>query len=162
MSAEASEEEHNLTDPWPDLAGRLTPHGHRLAVRVYYEDTDFSGLVYHASYLKFMERGRSDMLRLLGISHDALNEGVYGEPLSFAVHHMNVSFLKPARIDDLVEIETVVAGVAGARLVLDQTVRRGGVPLVNAAVTVVVVNGAGRARRLPAEVRASLARMALE
>jgi len=144
-------------EPWPDIAGRLTPHGHVLAVRVYYEDTDFSGLVYHASYLKFMERARSDMLRLLGVSHEALDQGAYGEALAFAVRHIDISFLKPARIDDLVEVETVVAKAAGARLILDQTVRRAGDPLVNASVTVVTINAAGRARRLPAVLRNKLA-----
>jgi len=145
------------TDAWPDIAGRLTPRGHVLAVRVYYEDTDFSGLVYHASYLKFMERARSDMLRLLDVSHDAMDQGAYGESLAFAVRHIDVSFVKPARIDDLVEVETVVAKTAGARLVLDQSVRRAGDCLVDATVTVVTINASGRARRLPAAVREKLA-----
>ncbi len=66
------------SEPWPDLAGRLTDDGHVLPVRVYFEDTDFSGWVYHASYLRFMERGRSDFLRLKGIGHDALDKGEHG------------------------------------------------------------------------------------
>lgn len=145
-----------MPDTWPDLAGRLTPHGHLLAVRVYFEDTDFLGVVYHANYLKFMERARSDMLRLLGVGHVELDEGAYGEGLAFAVRHIDVAFLKPARIDDIVEIETVVTKVGGARLVLKQTVRRAGETLATASVMVAIINSAGRARRLPAVVRSKL------
>jgi acyl-CoA thioester hydrolase len=137
------------TESWPDLAGRLVGGGHVLPIRIYFEDTDFSGVVYHANYLCFMERGRSDMLRLLGVSHDALDDGALGERLAFAVHHIDVKFLKPARIDDLVEVETRVAKTAGARLVLDQTVRCRSVRLVEAKVTIVMINADGRARRLP-------------
>lgn len=125
-------------------------------MRVYFEDTDFLGVVYHTNYLKFMERARSDMLRLLGVGHRELNDGAYGESLAFAVRHIDVAFLKPARIDDAIEIETMVRKVAGARLVLDQTVRRGGESLATAAVTVAMINAAGRARRLPAAVRDKL------
>ena len=89
------------SDPWPDLAGRLVPGGHVLPVRVYFEDTDFSGVVYHGSYIRFMERGRSDFLRLLGVGHHALDSGEHGESLAFAVRKLVVDFLKPARIDDL-------------------------------------------------------------
>ncbi len=142
---------------WPDLAGRLVEGGHVLPVRIYFEDTDFSGVVYHAAYLRFMERGRSDMLRLLGVSHDALDDGAYGERLAFAVRRMEVDFLKAARIDDLVEVHTRVGEIAGARLVLDQSVRRKGERLVEAKVTIVMINAAGRARRLPATVRSRLA-----
>ena len=142
---------------WPDLAGRLVEGGHVLPVRIYFEDTDFSGVVYHAAYLRFMERGRSDMLRLLGVSHAALDDGAYGERLAFAVRRMEVDFLKAARIDDLVEVHTRVGEIAGARLVLDQSVRRKGERLVEAKVTIVMINAAGRARRLPATVRSRLA-----
>jgi acyl-CoA thioester hydrolase len=140
------------TEDWPDLAGRLTPRGHLLPVRVYFEDTDFSGVVYHANFLKFMERGRSDMLRLSGLSHEALIDGEHGEPLAFAVRHVDVTFLKPARIDDLIEVETAVAKTTAARLVLEQKILRDGETLVEALVTVVMVNAAGRARKIPAAV----------
>jgi len=145
-----------LTDAWPDLAGRLTPRGHLLAVRVYFEDTDFSGVVYHANFLKFMERARSDMLRLLGVDHAALDDGAYGERLAFAVARIDIAFRKPARIDDVVEIETAVVESAGVRLVLEQTVRRGGESLVDAKVTVVMVNAAGRPRKMPEALRDKL------
>ena len=138
---------------WTDIAGRLIPGGHVMPVRIYFEDTDFSGLVYHASYLRFMERGRSDFVRLIGIGHTALYDGEHGEPLAFAVRRIHVDYLKPARIDDLVEVETTVRAIAGARLVLWQVVRRGGDVLVEAEVTVVLVNPEGKARRLPQGVR---------
>jgi acyl-CoA thioester hydrolase len=148
-----------MTTPetWPDLAGRFVGGAHVLPVRIYFEDTDFSGVVYHANYLRFMERGRSDMLRLLGVNHDALDEGILGEPLAFAARRVEVEFLKPARIDDLIEVETRVAEMAGARLILDQTVRCGAVVLVEAKVTIVMINAEGRARRLPQAVRDTLA-----
>jgi acyl-CoA thioester hydrolase len=144
------------SEPWPDLAGRLTEGGHVLPVRVYFEDTDFSGWVYHASYLRFMERGRSDFLRLRGIGHDALDKGAQGERLAFVVRHMSVDFVRPARIDDVVEVDTRLVEVGGARVVLAQTVRRGAVTLARAEVTVALINEQGEPRRLPAEVRKRL------
>jgi len=145
---------------WPDLAGRLTETGHVLAVRVYFEDTDFSGFVYHAGYLRFMERGRSDFLRLMGIGHDELDRGAHGERLAFAVRHMSIDFVKPARIDDIVEVATRLTEVAGARIVLRQTLTCGGRRLTEAEVTVALVNAAGRPRRLPAEMRRRLSPVA--
>jgi acyl-CoA thioester hydrolase len=141
---------------WPDLAGRLTGEGHVLPVRVYYEDTDFSGVVYHAAYLKFAERGRSDFLRLCGIHHAALDAGAHGERLAFAVRRMEIDFLAPARIDDLLEVETRLAEARGARLVLDQRVRRGGDTLFHASVIVAVISSEGRPRRLPKGLAARL------
>ena len=116
-----------MTGPeaWPDLAGRLVAGGHVLPIRIYFEDTDFSGVVYHANYLRFMERARSDMLRLLGVSHDALDTGIFGEGLAFAVRHLEIDFERPARIDDFLEVESSVARIAGARLMIDQCIRRG-------------------------------------
>jgi acyl-CoA thioester hydrolase len=152
-----------MTTPesWPDLAGRLVEGAHILPIRIYFEDTDFSGLVYHANYLRFMERGRSDMLRLLGVNHDALDEGILGERLAFAVRRIDVEFFRPARIDDLVEVETRVAETAGARLVLDQLVRCRSVVLVAAKVTIVMINDSGRARRLPQIVRDKLTELSV-
>ncbi len=141
------------SDPWPDLAGRLVPGGHVLPIRVYFEDTDFSGVVYHGGYIRFMERGRSDFLRLLGVGHQALDSGEHGESLAFAVRKLVVDFLKPARIDEVLEIETRARELGGARIVLSQTVRRGADILVTAEVTVVMINAAGQARRLPPAVR---------
>ena len=143
-------------EKWPDLAGRLTPEGHVLPVRVYFEDTDFSGVVYHGAYFRFMERGRSDYLRRLGVGHVALDSGEHGEPLAFAVRRIAAEFLKSARIDDVLEVETRPGELRGARIILTQTVRRGDDVLVTAEVTVVMINGEGRARRLPDAVRAVL------
>ena len=144
------------TDKWPDLAGRLIDGGHILPVRVYFEDTDFSGVVYHGAFIRFMERGRSDYLRKLGVGHDALDRGEHGEPLAFAVRKLTVEYLKAARIDDVLEVETRSGELRGARIILSQTVKRGDEVLVTAEVTVVMINGEGRARRLPDAVRALL------
>ena len=125
-------------------------------MRVYFEDTDFSGVVYHGAYIRFMERGRSDFLRRLGVGHDALDRGEHGEPLAFAVRRIAAEFLRPARIDDVLEVETR-SGAARRRPhrpVADG--RRGDEVLVTAEVTVVMINGAGQARRLPDAVRAVL------
>jgi acyl-CoA thioester hydrolase len=145
-----------MPESWPDAAGRLVPGGHVLPVRIYFEDTDFSGVVYHGSYIRFMERGRSDFVRLIGIGHTGLNEGEHGEPLAFAVRHINIDFFKPARIDELLEVATMVKEIAGARLVLRQSIRRDGQALVEADVTVVLVTRQGKARRIPDSVRERL------
>ncbi len=105
-----------MTERWPDLAGRIEGKVHVLPIRVYYEDTDFSGAVYHANYLKFCERARSDCLRLLGIHHSEL-QGTAG----FVVRRMVCDFLKPALIDDLLEVETRFGEFGGARMELNQT-----------------------------------------
>jgi acyl-CoA thioester hydrolase len=135
------------------LAGRLTADGHELLQRVYFEDTDFSGRVYHARYLHFMERGRSDYLRFLGIHHTVLA----AEGLGFAVRHMAIDFLGPAGIDDVLKIRTRCVSVGGARLVLDQVVLRGETVLAKASVTVALLGANGRAERLPADLRAAFA-----
>src|SRR3954454_19276840 len=108
------------------LSGRLTPAGHELSQRVYFEDTDFSGRVYHARYLQFMERGRSDYLRLLGIHHRDLAS--LGQ--TFAVRRMAIDFFAPASVDDILTVRTAATGVTGARIVLAQEVWRGGDRLV--------------------------------
>lgn len=126
---------------------------HQLAVRVYYEDTDFSGVVYHASYLRFMERGRTELIRALGIEQSELfDEGV---ALAFAVRSMQIDFLKPARMDDQLTIETVPVEMKGASMIVQQRVMRGMDELVAARVTVVCVGG-GRARRIPDTLRLKL------
>ncbi len=139
---------------WPDLAGRLVEGGarHLLPVRVYFEDTDFSGLVYHATYLRWIERGRSDFLRLKGVHHSALIAGEGGLPAAFVVRRMSLDYLKPARIDDVLEIETRVAKVTKATMELIQTVRKDGADLFRASVLVVLVSTQGKPRRLPAAI----------
>jgi acyl-CoA thioester hydrolase len=131
------------------IAGELTDAGHRLVQRVYYEDTDFSGVVYHARYLHFLERGRTDYLRLLGVEQGGLLSIDDGEGLAFVVHRMEIDFRRPARMDDLLAIETRSERAGGAKLVLAQTIARSGEILIGAKVVVAVVNGLGRPRRLP-------------
>ena len=133
------------------LSGILTAEGHILTQRVYYEDTDFSGVVYHARYLHFMERGRTDFLRCLGVEQARLH-AMEGEGLAFVVHRMEIDFKGSARMDDVLEIATASERAAGAKLVLAQEVRLGGRVLIAAKVTVAVVNRAGRPRRLPADL----------
>ena len=140
---------------WPDLAGRLGDDNglrlHRLPVRVYFEDTDFSGLVYHASYVRWCERGRSDFLRLLGNDHKALMDA--REPAAFVVRRLNLEYLKPARIDEVLEVVTRVKELGAATLVLDQRVTRDGVDLCQAEVTVVLLSSAGKVLRLSRALR---------
>lgn len=142
-------EQSNQGENWPDLAGRLTEFGHEQAIRVYYEDTDFSGIVYHASFLRFIERGRSDFIRLLGIHHHEMDAGLEGDRVAFAVRHMDIDFLKPARIDDLLIVETRAHTIKGARMVVDQRVLCDGQLLFSAMVTLVIIDRKGRPRRMP-------------
>ena len=182
---------------WPDLSGRLITldgaRAHVLPVRVYFEDTDFSGLVYHASYVRWCERGRSDFLRLLGSEHRTLIAPVAGgqlkaqaksapvaggqlkaqaksapvaggqleaqaksEPAAFVVRRLNLEYLKPARIDDVLEVTTRVKELTAATLVLDQRVSRDDETLCTAEVTVVLVSLSGRVMRLSAALKTSL------
>lgn len=157
MSHAADEGAAALSD-WPDLAGRLVTidgrRAHRLGVRVYYEDTDFSGVAYHASYVRWCERGRSDFLRLLGRDHAGLLAGAAGaDPAALMVRRLEVDYVRPARIDDVLDVTTRVREVGAATLVLDQTVARidaGGArsDLVRAVVTIVLVTTSGRVLRL--------------
>jgi acyl-CoA thioester hydrolase len=126
---------------------------HLLSVRVYYEDTDFSGVVYHASYLRFLERGRTELLRALGVAQRELHEGDI--QLAFAVRRMSLEFVRPAMMDDLLTIETTPVLARGATLELSQRVLRDETLLVTAQVTVACV-GAGRARRIPEALRRRL------
>jgi acyl-CoA thioester hydrolase len=125
---------------------------HELMVRVYYEDTDFSGRVYHASYIRFMERGRTEWLRALGYEHGVLagEQGVV-----FAVRRLEIDYLAPAIIDDLLRIRTRVAAVRGAAIDFAQTVSRGEQTVATAKILVAALRG-GRPMRIPAELRARL------
>jgi acyl-CoA thioester hydrolase len=141
----------------PDLDGDIVNGVHVMPVRVYYEDTDFSGVVYHASYLRFMERGRTNYLRLLGADQRALFEEAQKEAPGFAfvVHSMSVDFLAPARMNDLLEIETEPDEVKGASITLRQRVTCGGDTLVQARVRVAFVSE-GRARPIPKALRQAM------
>ncbi len=131
------------------LAGELTGTGHLLRQRVYYEDTDFSGIVYHARYLHFLERGRTDFLRLVGIHHAEIGAGLHGEQLVWVVRRMEIDFNSPARIDDILEIKTRVEEISGARIVMAQQVRCGEKLLIEAMVEAAIVNAGGKPRRFP-------------
>lgn len=133
------------------LSGELTPFGHRLAARVYYADTDFSGLVYHARYLEFLERGRSDYLRLAGVRHTELLEGLRGERIVWVVRRMEIDFVKPAKMDDVLTIDTRTEKIAGARIFMAQELRRGEETLVRARVEAAIIGESGRPRRFPEE-----------
>ena len=139
------------------LDGEIRGGRHFLTVRVYYEDTDFTGVVYHASYLRFMERGRTNHLRLLGADHRALFEETASEVPGFAfvVRAMNVEFLKPARMDDVLDVVTEPEEVKGASITLGQRIRRGGEVLVEARVRVACVAG-GKAQRIPRPLRIAM------
>jgi tol-pal system-associated acyl-CoA thioesterase len=131
------------------LTGRLTAEGHELAARVYYADTDFSGVVYHARYLEFLERGRSDFLRLAGVHHTELAAGSLGERIAWVVRRMEIDFVAPARIDDILIIRTRAEDISGARIVMAQTLTRGDDLLVRARVEAAIVGESGRPRRFP-------------
>ena len=139
------------------LDGEIRDGRHLQPVRVYYEDTDFSGVVYHASYLRFMERGRTNYLRLLGADQRALFEEVAKEAPGFAfvVRSMQIDFRKSARMDDVLEIATAPLEVKGASIVLHQRVNRDDELLVEATVQVAFVSD-GRARPIPKALRAAL------
>lgn len=129
------------------------PHNHQHQVRVYYEDTDFSGNVYHAAYLHFFERGRTEFLRAHGIHHSEL----VADGIAFAVRSMSVEFERAAHIDDLLVVETSVAEIGGARLVLDQSIARDGELIAVARIVVAAIRIGGGATRLPKALRAALA-----
>ena len=139
------------------LDGEIRDGRHVLTVRVYYEDTDFTGIVYHANYLRYMERGRTNYLRLLGADHRALFEETAKQAPGFAfvVRAMNIDFLKPARMDDVLEVFTEPQEVRGASITLHQRVMRGDELLVEASVRVAFISD-GRARPIPKPLRLAM------
>ena len=132
-----------MSDAWPSIAGRIRNGIHIMPIRIYYEDTDAGGVVYHARYVAFCERGRSDCLRLLGIHQSQF------EDINFVVRRMVCEFLKPARLDDLLEVHTRFVDMAGARVEIAQQVMLNGNTVFKADVTVALVDGRGRPKRLP-------------
>lgn len=145
-------------ETWGDVAGRLgvdeCGQFHRLPVRVYFEDTDAGGVVYHASYVRFCERGRTDFLRLLGVEARQLISGeASNEPAAFVVRRMSLDFKRPARMDDLLVVETRVKELGGASVTLNQLVSREGRPVFEADVVVVLVSVAGKPLRLSDAIR---------
>ena len=122
---------------------------YKLPIRIYYEDTDFSGVVYHAAYLKFFERGRTEALRACGVHHSEML--TRDEPLAFAVRKMTTEWIIPARIDDMLEVRTRFVAAKGARMFLDQEIWRDEDLLARAEVEAACMSLSGRPRRLPKE-----------
>ncbi|AAV96348.1 tol-pal system-associated acyl-CoA thioesterase [Ruegeria pomeroyi] len=125
---------------------------HVFPVRVYYEDTDMGGIVYHANYLRYIERARSDWVRNLGNDQNAMREA----GLVWVVRKIEAEYLAPARFEDDLTVLTEVVALSGARLTMAQSVRRAEAEIFRATVTAVCMNGEGRPVRLPAEIRALL------
>lgn len=131
-------------------AGVLIGREHHLGVRVYYENTDFTGLVYHGDYVRFFERGRSDFLRVLGVGHTALLDRP--DPAAFVIARMEIDFRRPARIDDALTVVTTYERMTGVRLDARQRIYRGDEFLCGADVHAACIDLAGRPRRAPAEL----------
>ncbi len=126
---------------------------HSMPMRVYYEDTDAAGIVYYANYLKFAERGRTEMMRDLGFAHSAIAEET---DTLFTVRRCSVDYRSPARLDDALSVDTQIVEIGAATLLLDQQIRRGGEVLVRIDMLVACINRAGRPRRVPPGLRAAL------
>lgn len=143
-----------MSDAHAPTMGRFDGKTHILPVRVYYEDTDVSGIVYHANYLRFMERGRSEALRLAGIHHMVMMSGE--EPVAWTIRRLEIDYARPAKLDDALEIHTRYHTLAGARLTGAQWVKRHGVDLVTAKIEAALITMTGKPRRIPEEVRMKL------
>ena len=135
-------------------AGSFDGRTHLLPIRVYYEDTDFTGLVYHANYLRYFERGRSDFLRLVSIGHSELLD--QAEPIAFVVTQMDIRFRAAARIDDALVVQTLYEAIKGPRLIIRQTLVRGDQVLTQAEVEASCIDLSGRPRRPPEALKTAL------
>lgn len=129
-------------------SGRFCGREHRLPLRIYCEDTDFSGVVYHANYVRYLERGRSDFIRELGVGLSVLLTAE--RPVTFMVSRLDMRFVRPARIDDRLEVRTVIDQISGARVICRQSVMRGNELLLEAVSENVCIALDGRPRRVPA------------
>lgn len=153
--------------PWPPQARSVSQRGstmsepnagvfigseHQLPIRVYYEDTDFSGIVYHANYLRFFERGRSDSFRIIGVSHTELA----ASDTAFAITRMEIDFKRAARIDDALVVHTAWTQIRGVRLLARQAIQCGEAVLCQARVEAVCITLDGRPRRPAADLVARL------
>ncbi len=136
--------------PLRAAAGRFEGRGHVLPIRIYYEDTDFTGLVYHASYVRFLERGRTDYLRSAGINHRDLLER--DQPCAFALTALSLRFHRSARIDDMLDVHTLYDAVRGPRLAITPRIDRDGELILDASVEAACINLDGRPRRPPADL----------
>lgn len=135
------------------ISGHIDGGQHVLPVRVYYEDTDTAGIVYHANYLKFAERGRTEMLRLVGIEQAELARR---EGLAFAVRDCNVDYRRPAKLDDLIEVRSRLTGLRAASAEAEQLIYRDGTALARLDVRIACIDRDGRPARIPAALRVAL------
>ncbi|MEQ8247244.1 MAG: tol-pal system-associated acyl-CoA thioesterase [Alphaproteobacteria bacterium] len=148
-----------MTDVSPEepSAGRIDRGGiHHLPMRVYYEDTDAAGIVYYANYLKFVERARTDMMRLLGVTHSLMASQ---DGLSFVVRGCSVKYRKPARLDDGLDVRTRIERIRGPVLDVVQNVHRADDLLVAIDLRIACMNGEGRVQSLPPRIAAAFARI---
>lgn len=129
---------------------------HEFSLRVYYEETDMAGIVYYANYLKYIERGRTEFVRALGVDQTAMKEG---QGLVFAVKSLTADYVYPAKFDDILRVETTISGLSAARMVMGQQVFRGAQLLFDAEVTVICMTLGGKPQRLPADIRRNLEEM---
>jgi len=135
-------------------SGWIEGREHQLPVRIYYEDTDFTGMVYHANYLRYFERGRSDFFRIAGISHTALLS--LAEPTAFTLVRIEIDYRRAARVDDALLVRTTYDTIKGPRLMVSQRITRGDELIAQARVEAVCIDLVGRAKRPPKEMVALL------
>ena len=145
---------HDAATPDVAFSGWFEGRVHVLPVRIYYEDTDTSGIVYHANYLRYCERGRSDFLRMAGVSHLVMLEGE--SKLVWTLRRISLDYMRPARVDDLLMVRTRYTEMAGARLVGEQEIYKGADLLCTARIEAAVITLDGRPRRIPADIREKL------
>jgi len=139
--------------------GRFEGKTHILPLRIYYEDTDLSGVVYHANYLRFMERGRSEFFRCAGIERLAMLEDE--EPTAWTLRKASLEYFRPARVDDLIEVHTVASALTGARMNADQKIYCGNTLLVHGQVEACIITLTRRPRRIPQAMRDKLSPLLL-
>lgn len=135
------------------LEGRFEGKAHVLPVRIYYEDTDLSGVVYHANYLRYMERGRTEYFRAAGVRVAYLDDP---EPAAWTLRKVSLEFFRPARVEDLIEVHTMAKTLTGVRLTAEQTITCGGTLLTKGFVEACIMTLAGKPRRIPPDVRDKL------
>jgi acyl-CoA thioester hydrolase len=140
--------------------GRFEGKTHILPVRIYYEDTDLSGVVYHANYLRYMERGRSEYFRAAGITRLAMLEEA--EPTAWTLRKAALEYFRPARVDDLIEVHTVCVGITGARMTADQKIYAQGTLLTRGQIEACIITLSGKPRRIPLEMRQILEPLVVE
>lgn len=143
-----------MTPPELDPQNFDADRQHWKSIRVYYEDTDFTGMVYHANYLRFFERGRSDHLRDAGVSHQSLLQRE--DPAAFTLTNISVDYKRAAQVDDLLHVRTRYIGTEGPRILFEQAVLRGSDLIAEARITAVMIHADGRPRRPIREIVAHL------